>query len=61
MDKFKELSSKELLEINGGQVKYFEYSWSGTSNPLRYFAEAVGNIGAAVANAGIWVWNQFVD
>ena len=61
MDKFKELSSKELLEINGGQVKYFEYSWSGTSNPLLYFAEAVANGLKAGGNGGIWVWNQFVD
>jgi len=61
MDKFKELSKIEQVEISGGQVKYFKYSWSGTSNPLVYLAEATINGGKAIANGGIWVWNQFVD
>jgi len=36
----KELQKNELLEIDGGKL---EYSWSGTSNPLLYAAEAISN------------------
>jgi hypothetical protein len=60
MKNFKELSKIETIEIYGGaKVDYLKYSWSGTSNPLLYFAEATANGIKAVANGGIWVWNQF--
>ncbi|GAB2608145.1 Blp family class II bacteriocin [Belliella aquatica] len=61
MEKFKELNKNELMEIYGGKVDYYEYSWTGTNNPIIYTAEAVVNGGKAIANAGIWIWNQFVD
>lgn len=61
MNDLKELKENELLEIYGGKVSYFEYSWSNTRNPLIYFGEACLNGGKAVANGGIWVYNQFFD
>lgn len=60
MKNFKELSKIESIEIYGGaKVAYLRYSWSGTSNPLLYVAEAAANGIKAVGNGGIWVWNQF--
>ncbi|MFA5296677.1 MAG: hypothetical protein WC389_00545 [Lutibacter sp.] len=50
------MNAKEMEETNGG---YLKYSWSGTSNPLIFAGEAVYNGGVSIANAGIWIWNQF--
>lgn len=54
----REMTPIEMVSVDGGKVEYFEYTWSGTDNPLIYTAEAVANGVKAVANAGIWVWNQ---
>ena len=53
----KELSSKEQMNVVGG-IGYFEYSWSGTSNPLIFAFEACANGLKAAANGCIWVYNQ---
>ena len=52
-----ELSSKEKMEVIGG-AEYLKYTWSGTGNPLIFAFEACANGVKAVANAGIWVYNQ---
>lgn len=50
------MNTKEMQETNGG---YFDYVWSGTSNPIIFAGEALYNGGVSVANAGIWIYNQF--
>ena len=52
-----ELSSKEKMEVIGG-AEYLKYTWSGTGNPHIFAFEACANGVKAVANAGIWVYNQ---
>ncbi len=53
-----EMKAEEMRIVDGGKkVEYFEYSWTGTGNPLVYAAEGIVNAGKAVANIGIWIWN----
>ena len=55
-----EMNAVEMKETDGGQmVSYYEYSWSGSNNSLVYTGEAIANGAKLIANAGIWVWNQF--
>lgn len=60
MKNFKELSKIESIEIYGGElVDYYKISWSGTGNPFKFGTEVCINGAKSIANAGIWVWNQF--
>jgi hypothetical protein len=54
----KELKQDELMEINGGDVGYFKYTWTATDNELVYAFQAISNGVKAVLNGGIWVYNQ---
>jgi hypothetical protein len=42
----------------GGDIGYFSFSWVETDNPLIAVAQVTSTAIKAVANAGIWIYNQ---
>ena len=59
----KYMSANDMVQTDGGKkVAYYKlkYSekYSGTSNPVTFFYEAVTNGLKLEANAYIWAWSQ---
>ncbi len=55
----KDMSANDMVQTDGGKkVAYYKLKYSGTSNPVTFFYEAVTNGLKLEANAYIWAWNQ---
>lgn len=52
-----ELTSAEMVNIDGGKLPYANYSWSNTDNELVYTAEAIANGGKLIYNGVAAAWN----
>jgi hypothetical protein len=58
-----EMNAVEMREVDGGAEKlpYAKYTFSGTNNPIRYTAEAIGNGLKLIYNGAAAAWNWAIS